>query len=174
MSTEVLVGLIGLGGAVLGAGAAFAGVVYQQRSQAKQEDAKRHLARTEGAIDSLIMELEAFREHAWKRPADETAQGWSEWVAGMSDLLKPMRLSMMRLSDPDLRGMLEAAWLMEFGDQEVLQEAVGLRAPRLLMLAMAAEAQSCLGHHLRGEPLPDTEFLKVAVRTASQVLRRDV
>lgn len=165
-------GLIGLGGAIVGATAAFAGVVYQQKHQAQREDAQRLVLLSEGAIDSLISQLELLREHAWRHPGDEEGADYDVWVARLIDLLHPMRLTMMRLSDASLRQTLEAAWLFEFGHSAVLQEEIGLRSTKLVITRMAGEAQDCLGHHLRREPIPRTTFLSVAVRTHARVLRR--
>lgn len=173
MSETLLVGIIGLGGAVVGALAAFLGVVYQQRQQARLIDEERRAALSQGAVDSLLVDLEALRDHAWKRPAEEeAAPGWGEWVDEMGHILARMRLAIFRLSDRDLRETLQAASLFGFGNEGHLQEAIGLRAGRLLMMAMCVEAQECLGCYLRREPIPTTEFLPQARREYALVTRR--
>lgn len=170
MGTEVLVGVIGLGGAAVGASAAFLGVVYQQRHQAKLADKQRRLELSETAIDTLIAELEALREHAWKRPDRDAGADWQEWVRGMLPILRRIRLATLRLPDQDMRETLEAAWMFEYGSSEHFQEVVGLRSGRLLMMGMTAEAQQCLGHYLRQEPIPRTDFLSKARRERQAAL----
>lgn len=170
MGTEIVVGMIGLGGAVVGALAAFLGVVYQQRHQAKLADQQRRVALSEAAIVTLIAELEALREHAWKRPDGEAEDGWREWIDGMGRILGRIRLATLRLPNQDLRETLEAAWLFEFGHSELFQGVVGLRSGRMLMMAMTGEAQQCLGHYLRQEPIPRTDFLSRARRERQAIL----
>ncbi|MFZ4150538.1 hypothetical protein [Streptomyces pseudogriseolus] len=173
MSDTLVVGIIGLAGAVVGALAAFLGVVYQQRQQARLADRERRAALSQGAVDSLLIDLEALRDHAWKRPADgDVAPGWGEWVEEMGRILARIRLSIFRLSDRDLRETLRAACLFGFGNEDLLQEAIGLRAGRILMVAMCGEAQECLGYYLRREPIPATRFLSQARREYEVVTRQ--
>ncbi|MFI1525541.1 hypothetical protein [Streptomyces griseus] len=163
MRIEIAVGLIGLGGAVVGALAAFLGVVYQQRHQARLAERERRAVLSQAAIDLLLADLENLREHAWSRPENEQLDpAWGGWVTEMGLILARMRLAVLRLPHQDLREMLEAAALYGFGNESALQEAVGLRAGRLLMVAACGEAQKCLGYYLRGEPMPSTIFLSAA------------
>ena len=158
MSTEVLVGLIGLGGALVGAAAAFSGVVYQQRHQAKLAREQRRTAMSDAAVNTLITELEKLRTIAWRRPLEED-HGDDQWHNELGDCIDRIRLAALRLPHQELRETIEAACTMAFGEQAEAQDAVGLRAPRLLMMAAAVEAQRCLGAYLRGEPLPTMRFL---------------
>ncbi|MET9483664.1 hypothetical protein [Streptomyces sp. NPDC006638] len=165
MPTEVLVGVIGLGGAVVGALAAFLGVVYQQRHQAKLAAKQRLTDLSTAAVDVLMVELEAVRRLAWTRAArDHPMRG--TWIAEVAPHVDAIRLAALRLTDRELREMIEAACVYTFGDEETLQEAVGLHmAPIVVMSASTGEAQKCLGYYLRQEPTPETIYLAAARRT---------
>ncbi|WP_328584953.1 hypothetical protein [Streptomyces sp. NBC_00370] len=169
MNSEVLVGIIGLGGAAIGAAAAFLGIVYQQRAQTKQAIQERLTALSEGAVDVLITELQVLQGHAWKRPEAESAER-PEWLQEMSEILGRINLASLHLTDGDLRDALEAACLFGFGHESYLQEHVGLRAGRLLMMAMCVEMQKSLGCYLRREPAPKARLLDQAREAKREVL----
>ncbi|MFF3094112.1 hypothetical protein [Streptomyces cyaneofuscatus] len=163
MQIEIAVGLIGLGGAAVGALAAFLGVVYQQRHQARLMERERRAALSQVAVDALLADLEELRRHAWVRPDEERLDpAWTDWSAETGLILARLSLATLRLPHPELREMIQAAGVYGFGNEDALQEAVGLRAGRPLMAAVCGEAQKCLGYYLRGEPIPATIFLSAA------------
>lgn len=174
MGTEVLVGLIGLAGAALGASAAFLGVVYQQRHQARLAKEQRLSALSEQAVDSLISDLEELRSAAWRRPGgrDLGSQERGEWIEATGAIITRIHLSVLRISHKELREMIEAACVLGFGDERTLQERVGLRAPRILIVATCSEAQKCLGYYLRQEPIPETQFLRHARDLMQEAINR--
>ncbi|MFD3324076.1 hypothetical protein [Streptomyces sp. NPDC058701] len=166
MGNEVLVGVIGLGGTIVGASAAFLGVVYQQRHQARLAQAQRRDSMAIAAADTLLTELESLSKIAWRRPDDGSPrdEAFRQWTAEMGECVGRIQLAVLRLPHPELREAIESACLFEFGNEVHFQQVVGLRAGRILMNAMCRDAQRCLGAYLRQEPIPSTEFLSRAHR----------
>jgi hypothetical protein len=157
MSTEVLVGVIGLSGALVGAAAAFAGVVYQQKHQEKMARSQRRDALAQQAVDTLMAELEEARRLVWSVPGDaEEPPDLPERLRRHIDVI---RLAVLRIPHQELREAIDAACMVEFGRFEGFQEHVGLPAPRIVVNAMCWDAQKCLGAYLRQEKLPETTFL---------------
>ncbi|MDI1452921.1 hypothetical protein NHG22_03625 [Streptomyces sp. ATE26] len=95
MQTEVLVGLIGFGGALVGAGGALLGGWLQQRHQAavaqkQQEAARAGLLEEQGraAGEKALSELYALRRHLRDcelRPVPEECQPWRGIARGFID-----------------------------------------------------------------------------------------
>ncbi|MEU1596191.1 hypothetical protein ABZ468_25865 [Streptomyces sp. NPDC005708] len=157
MSTEVLVGVIGLCGALVGAAAAFVGVVYQQKQQVKLAQAERRDALAQLAVDTIMTELEELRRLVWSVSGD--AEEPPEFRPQLVRHIDVIRLGVLRLPHQELREAMEAACMMEFGRVDQFQEHIGLRLPRIVATAMCWDAQKCLGAYLRREPLPETTFL---------------
>lgn len=155
----MLVGVIGLSGAVVGAAAAFAGVVYQQKQQVKLARSERRDAMALQAVDTLIAELEKVRELAWSVPYEEQDEDPPGFVEALEGHLSVIRLAVLRLPDRELREAIEAACVMGFGHESSFREYVGLRVQRGVMSATLGDAQMCLGAYLRQEPRPHTTFL---------------
>ena len=156
MDNAILGGLIGLLGAVVGASAAFSGVVYQQRRQADLARQERLDALAERAVDTLIQELEHVRDLAWKwNEAHETR----EWRDALSKHSAAISLAVLRLPDKTLRENIQAAVILGFGSEQAFQDHVDLQVPPGIMAAMAGDAQKSLGAYLRQEPSPPTTFL---------------
>lgn len=157
MSDELLVGVIGLSGTLVGAAVAFLGVVYQQRRQAELIRAERRDALSHQAVDILMAELEKIRELAWSVPhGDDDPPGFGE---SLSKHVGVIQLAALRLPDRDLREAIEAACVLGFGHEESFREHVGLRVQRGVMVATCWDVQKCLGAYLRQEPRPETTFL---------------
>lgn len=165
MSGEVLVGVIALSGTLVGAAAAFAGVVYQQKQQAKLLGAERREALAHQAVDTLVAELEKVRELAASVPyRGENPPDFSEILDRHVSVIE---LAALRLPDKDLREAIQAACILGFGHTESFQAHVGLRtqqvttsvAQRVVMTAMCWDVQKCLGAYLRQEHRPETTYL---------------
>jgi hypothetical protein len=158
VSAELLVGATGLLGAIVGAGAAFAGVVYQQRRQAELARMERRDAVASQAVDTIVAELERVRQVAREIPLNIAANQAAAQV-DFRDHLDAIQLASLRLPDLELREALEAACFVGFGLEESFREEVDLDIPAVLINAMAWDAQKCLGAYLRQEARPETTFL---------------
>ncbi|MET9158274.1 hypothetical protein ABZX56_11150 [Streptomyces parvulus] len=156
MGTEVLVGVIGLSGALVGAAAAFAAVVYQQKHQARLAQAERRDALAQQAVELVAAELEQLRRLLWPQEGEEPTQESTQRILRHIDAI---RLAVLRLPHQELREAIEAACMIEFGRFEGFQQHVGLPQPKLIGNALCWDAQKCLGAYLRQEPLPETAFL---------------
>jgi hypothetical protein len=156
MNTDLLVGVIALLGAFVGAAAAFAGVVYQQRHQARLVREERRDVLAERAVDTLIMELEKVRFYVGTWPDDAMTP---ERAVNLSGHIAELRLAALRVPHEELRESIEAACILAFGNEPSFREHIKFREKRLLMQSMCHEAQRCLGAYLRQEPLPQTELL---------------
>ncbi|MEV5472982.1 hypothetical protein AB0L66_11570 [Streptomyces sp. NPDC052207] len=105
MQPEVLSGLIGFGGAVVGAGAAIVGTAIQQNHAKKMAKAEREADRQDTAFDTAVQAVFAaqdlFRRRWGGRPAGE---GWEQKVISETDRL---RLAMITIAQPELRQRLK-------------------------------------------------------------------
>lgn len=154
-----MAGLIGLLGAVVGASAAFSGVVYQQRRQADMTRRERRDALAEKAVDTLIQQLEKVRQLAWSLESDEGGTPPFERLEAFADHLATISLASLRLPAKELRESIQAAVAIGFGHERSFQEHIGLEPRALLIATMAREAQACLGAFLRQEAIPPRELL---------------
>lgn len=87
MQPEVLAGLIGFGGAVVGAGGALLGGWFQQRHQAALTREDRQVARAglveergRAAADGALAELHALRRHVMRREQGVAPDEELEWL----------------------------------------------------------------------------------------------
>ncbi|USQ85748.1 hypothetical protein NFX46_19475 [Streptomyces phaeoluteigriseus] len=156
MNTDLLVGVIALLGTFVGAAAAFTGVVYQQRHQARLVREERRDVLAEKAVDTLIMELEKVKFFVGTWPDDAMTPEHAEHLFGH---IAELRLAALRVPHEELRESIEAACVLAFGNERSFREHIGFHENRLLMKSMCHEAQRCLGAYLRQEPLPQTQFL---------------
>ncbi|MDX3026736.1 hypothetical protein [Streptomyces scabiei] len=157
MSNEVLVGVIGLSGAIVGAAAAFAGVVYQQRNQARLARIERSDALAQAAVDTLTSEIQELRRLVWSLSSD--AEEPPEFREAFSRHVDVIELAALRLPDKELREAIQAACYVGFGSVDQFQAHVGLPVRKAVTSAMCWDVQKCLGAFLRHESRPDTTFL---------------
>ncbi|MFJ4517465.1 hypothetical protein [Streptomyces sp. NPDC088816] len=105
MQPEVLSGLIGFGGAVVGAGAAIVGTALQQKHATKMAQAKRDADRQDAAFETAVQAVFAaqdlFRRRWGGRPVQE---GWEQKVNSEADRL---RLAMITIAQPEVRQRLQ-------------------------------------------------------------------
>ncbi|MEV2277849.1 hypothetical protein AB0I72_19915 [Nocardiopsis sp. NPDC049922] len=162
MSTEILVALVGLGGALFGAGAAFLGVVYQQRHQAKHAIRERRATMAEAAIDVITTQVQTLEKLIHSQAGEDF-----EWTEQMSDCLGAIRLSALRIPNKDLREAIEAVCDTRFGSGRLMDDYCCGPCPeslkRMKIMIMTEEVQESLGAYLRGEELPNTIYLNEAV-----------
>ncbi|MEV2277850.1 hypothetical protein AB0I72_19920 [Nocardiopsis sp. NPDC049922] len=154
MTPEVLVGLIGAGGALSGAlvggFATFAGVVYQQNRQAEQAAEERRAEMAHHAIDTIITQTWGL-----KKLLPEWSFKEFEWSPEMDACVDTIRMAALRLPQKDLREPIEAACSYLFGGTPHAHAASPSipDRPAIRVRETAEEIQRRLGAHLRGEPL---------------------
>lgn len=161
---EIIVGIVGLGGTLIGALAAFGGVVYQQGKQAQHERARRRDERAEGATDSLMADVETVRKLVMAGHGKDLSDDSEEarlWREELDETIIGIRLGSLRIPDEDLRRNIVAACAFGFGRYHLL-EASGLNSTSVLMVRMCVEVQNVLGAYLRGAPAPQLQYLALA------------
>lgn len=151
MQTETLVGLIGFGGAVVGAGGALLGGWLQQRHQAriaKQERREeRRLASGQAALDMLIRLRQATASRT-QNPESEDA-----WTGAFVDWTVTFDAALYVVPDGEemREQVFEIVRLIGYYEElgQTHQEA------NLWIDALCREALAVLSAFLREEPLPN-------------------
>jgi hypothetical protein len=162
MTPEVLVGLIGaggaLGGALCGGLSTFAGVVYQQKRQAAQAAEERHTEMAHQAVDGIMTQVQELRKLA-------RAQSKYAWTPTMEELVEAIRHASLRVPHEPLRDLIDAACEWRFGANTFrpgkLAKITDTAPARIELIGL--ELQKCLGAYLRGEDLPALWLLAAAV-----------
>jgi hypothetical protein len=169
MQAETLAGLIGFGGAVVGAAGALAGAWLQQHYQAKTAQRDRIEAQGRAAGERALAELYALRRHL-----DEVRQNPDE----TPETHQPWRKIAWRHMDE-----VELAVLLMPGGGEVRSRVVeALDSTRIFMVNRGEmtprrmgrirngglEAIAILAAHLRGETLPEPSQQVLEYRSASE------
>lgn len=169
MQTEILVGLIGFSGAVVGAGGALLGGWFQQKHQAaamreQQKAARASLLEERGraAGEKALSELYALRRHLNEcelRPVPEERQPWRGIARGFTDEAELAVMLMPNAGEVQSR-ITEAAGLITetliIGREEARQMTDREHRTHIhKCLAGTLEAIGALSAFMRGDPLPE-------------------
>ncbi|MET9510773.1 hypothetical protein ABZX62_20325 [Streptomyces flavidovirens] len=103
MDPNVASGLIGFGGAVVGAGAAIFGTWIQQRHQAHLAKEERDTARQDAAFDTAVQAVFAAKDLFRRRQSGIAEDDWKHQLSGELDRL---RLATLSLSSAEVRRRL--------------------------------------------------------------------
>lgn len=182
MQTEMWVGLIGFGGAVVGAGGALVGGWLQQRHQAtvlrqQQEAARAGLLEERGraAGEKALSELYALRRHLKDcelRPVPGERQPWRGIARTLIDDAELAVMLMPNAAEVQSR-VADAAGLITqtlmIGRDEARMMTDGEHRTHVsLCLGGTLEAIGVLSAFMRGDPLPDRGRLVSGHRERSQ------
>lgn len=152
VETEILVGLIGLGGALVGAGATFAGVVYQQRRQDLSAKRLQRQAQTAGAADTILFDLYELQRVARQGNDGLTESERAERYRGQHDAVARIVLNVQRIPDAELRSRLQQnAFFVLLNPPEDTRPEMERREATLWLCMDSIES---LGAYLRNEPAP--------------------
>ncbi|MFJ3665057.1 hypothetical protein ACIPSE_01235 [Streptomyces sp. NPDC090106] len=160
MSTEVTVGMIGLGGALLGALGAVGGGWVQQWQQARTASNERRELRSYQAGDAGLLQLLHLVRELERAEMDNSV----DYVKTIRDFGRDSEAALLRLPDAALRVRMGQIFNVlnsyrAVGDNEAVQ----IRWARL----SANEGVWVLAAFLRGDPLPQSseEFRRLAGST---------
>ncbi|POX37892.1 hypothetical protein C3486_26080 [Streptomyces sp. Ru73] len=153
MDSAVLSGTIGLAGAVVGAAATFAGVVYQQRHQERTAREARRSERAEAATEAILAELLAIQALARRSEEGLRAEELQERKRSIHDHVATIIQVSHRLTEKRLRERVQNnaffVLLSPPGDDRSRLDK------RLAMLHLCEDSVLALGAHLRGDPPPE-------------------
>ncbi|MFJ3665056.1 hypothetical protein ACIPSE_01230 [Streptomyces sp. NPDC090106] len=174
MQTETLVGLIGFGGAVVGAGGALLGGWLQQHHQRQLAAEARLAVQAQEAAEMIMSALNEIDDlFQWRFLSGRGAAGW--YADHKEDLFRcRSRMKQGALLIPNeqvrkhLKDVFELMLGWEVGDIDEYEQA--LRA----QLA-ARDGLEILGSHLRGDPIPIPRFATIQARELrSRLMREDL
>ncbi|MDX3186474.1 hypothetical protein PV334_35295 [Streptomyces sp. ME02-7008A-1] len=152
METEILVGLIGLGGALVGASATFAGVVYQQRRQDLSARRLHRQTQAAGAADTILSDLYELQRVARQGNDGLTESERAERYRGQHDAVARIVLNVQRIPDAELRSRLQQnAFFVLLNPPEDTRPEMERRESTLWLCVDSIES---LGAYLRNEPAP--------------------
>jgi hypothetical protein len=150
VTPELLNGLIGAGGALLGGLATFAGVVYQQHRQAKQVAGEQQSEFARQAIDTILTQTTELRRLAWAK----VREGKFVWTLDMSECVDATLMASLRIPDKELREIIEASCRIHFGavSTSTLREIPSTDPPPVRIMVTTQQVHEQLVAYLRGEP----------------------
>ncbi|MCM1941785.1 hypothetical protein NC239_26660 [Streptomyces sp. G3] len=156
MQTETLVGLIGFGGAVVGAGGALLGGLLQSRIQARTLQEQRVEDRGREAANTALNELFALRRLASGIPLREPDIQPSNWRLAAHHHMEAAEVALMLMPQAEeVRRRALAA--LHLGQRAMIlagQAEQGPDVERRHLHDCSLEAINVLSTYMRGEPLP--------------------
>ncbi|MFD5711339.1 hypothetical protein ACFWHW_13230 [Streptomyces pharetrae] len=156
MQTEILVGLIGFGGAVVGAGGALVGAWLQQHHQSKTAQAQRIEDRARDAGNNALAELLVLRRLVTENVhsnLDEEMPGWRSVAQRHMDATEMALLLMPQAKEVQAR-VIGALRLAERALAFAARADLGLHVEKLHLYNCSNEAIQVLAAFMRGDPLP--------------------
>ncbi|MFC8230276.1 hypothetical protein [Streptomyces sp. NPDC057287] len=152
METDMLVGLIGLGGALMGASATFVGVVYQQRRQDLSARTLHRRTQAASAADMILSDLYELQRVARQGNGGLTESERAERYRSQHDAVARIVLSVQRIPDAELRSRLQQnAFFVLLNPPEDARPEMERREATLWLCMDSIES---LGAYLRNEPAP--------------------
>ncbi|MCX4608716.1 hypothetical protein [Streptomyces mirabilis] len=153
MQAETLAGLMGLAGAVVGAGVSTGAVIWQQRKTAHEAERVHLLGMSEAAANGVIQITYKIEDHfADGVPHRETPEG-DQWRTVLKALLRDLENEALRFPD------LKVRRLVQWGHAEILRDPEGVAvqeewvAPRYGDICI--HFRTVMGTVVRREPFPD-------------------
>ncbi|MFD4523267.1 hypothetical protein ACFWP7_04895 [Streptomyces sp. NPDC058470] len=120
MQAETLAGLMGLAGAVVGAGVSTAAVIWQQRKTAREVERTHLLGLSEAAANGVIQIAYRIEDHfAGGVPHRESPED-RQWHSDLKMLLRDLDSEALRFPDERVRR------LVQWGHAEILRDPEGV------------------------------------------------
>lgn len=157
VQTETLVGLIGFGGAVVGAGGALLGGWFQQRYQTKAARSQRVEERAREAGNNALTELLVLRRLVTENVhanLDEEMPNWRKVAERHMDAAE-MALLLMPQAEEVRARVVKALNLAERALAFAARTAQGLNMEKLHLYNCSNEAIQVVSAFMRDDPLPE-------------------
>ncbi|MEU8556016.1 hypothetical protein AB0C80_18770 [Streptomyces anthocyanicus] len=169
MQTETLVGLIGFGGAVVGAGGALLGGWLQQRHQVKAARAERREERRYTAGQTALGMLIRIRHAAANRAEDEESE--AAWTAELIEWSTSFDAALLLIADGDEMRERVFEVVRHLGYYDRLGQ--NHREANDWIDAACGEAINLLSAYLREDPLPSRSvtYRERQARVDAHILR---
>ncbi|MFD8072170.1 hypothetical protein ACFV3E_05905 [Streptomyces sp. NPDC059718] len=156
MEAETLAGLIGFGGAVVGAGGALLGAWLQQHHQAKAEKAARIEERARAAGDKALSELYALRRHVMECNSEEIPESRQPWLKIAEHHMDAAEMAVGLMPQAEqVREQVKETFLLASTAASyavMLNESPAAQCAPLRWAA--SEGITVLSAYMRGDPIP--------------------
>ncbi|MEU1536137.1 hypothetical protein [Streptomyces fagopyri] len=153
METETLAGLIGLGGALVGASATFAGVVYEQRRQDLNARRLHRQTQAAGAVDTILNDLSELQRVARQGSSGLTESELAERYRWQHDAVARIVLTVQRIPDAEVRSRVrQNAFFVLLSPPDDTRSAMERRQATMWLCMDSIET---LGAYLRDYPAPE-------------------
>ncbi|MGX1541011.1 hypothetical protein [Streptomyces adustus] len=154
MQAETLAGLMGLAGAVVGAGVSTGAVIWQQRKAALEAERTHKLGLSEAAANGVLLITYRIEDlFADGAPPGDTPEG-RVWRDDLKILLRDLHSEALRFHDEQVRRLVQWGHAEILRDPEGVAQGVGSgQAARYRDIC--THLQTAMGAVLRREPFPD-------------------
>ncbi|MFE7762954.1 hypothetical protein [Streptomyces sp. NPDC057438] len=155
MQAETLAGLMGLAGAVVGAGVSTGAVIWQQRKTAHETERAHLLGLSEAAANEVIQLTYAIEDHfAEGVPDTIMSRTREQWHADLRLILRDLSSQALRFPDEKVRR------LVQWGHAEILRDPEGVaqeqgNLPTARYRDICIHFRTVMGTVIRRQPFPD-------------------
>ncbi|MFD5711338.1 hypothetical protein ACFWHW_13225 [Streptomyces pharetrae] len=153
MQAETLAGLMGLAGAVVGAGVSTGALIWQQRKTAHEAERTYLLGLSETAANEVIRLTYAIEDHFEQGvPTTQTPEG-RKWFVDLRKILRELYSQALRFPDPKVQRVVQ------WGHAEILRDPEGVAEeedwPTARYRDICIHIRTVMGTVIRREPFPD-------------------
>ncbi|ROP53290.1 hypothetical protein [Streptomyces sp. PanSC9] len=154
MQAETLAGLMGLAGAVVGAGVSTGAVVWQQRKTAHEAERTYLLGLSEAAANEVIQLTYAIEDHFRQGvPTTSFPETRQQWLADLRMILRELETQTLRFPDKKVQRVVLWGHAEIFRDPDGVAEEAEWVAPRYGNICH--HFRTVMGTVIRREPFPD-------------------
>ncbi|MEU3948174.1 hypothetical protein [Streptomyces sp. NPDC029526] len=157
MQPEMVAGLFGLGGALVGAVVSTGAVIWQQRKIAHEAERVHLLGLAEAAANEVIRLSYELQDHFGQVVVDPNNSGHWGWLSRVEELSRSLEQQSLRFADPKVQYLL--AWIQS----EMLRDPVRLsqdeNGPQTAPYwTLCADLRTVMGTVLRRQPFPEDKW----------------
>ncbi|WP_458076447.1 hypothetical protein [Streptomyces sp. EMB26] len=155
MGPEMVAGLFGLGGALVGAVVSTGAVIWQQRKIAHEAERTHLLGLAEAAANEVIRLSYGLQDHfAEDIEVDPFSSEYWGWASRLAELNRSLEQQALRFADPEVRHFLERV------HTEIDRNPVRLRQgiegfPTAPYEPLCTDLRTVMGTVLRRQPFPE-------------------
>ncbi|MFE4991412.1 hypothetical protein ACFRH4_08680 [Streptomyces mirabilis] len=167
MQAETLAGLMGLAGAVVGAGVSTGAVIWQQRKAAHEAERTHLLGLAETAANEIIRLSYELQDHfAEDVDVDLFQNAYAAWASHLEELNRSLEQQALRFADPEVRHFLEWVYAkIDHHGVRLRRDDEGLPiAPYQLL---CADLRTVMGTVLRRQSFPPDLWINYSVPPSS-------